>query len=437
MKNSVRTAFLLFGDLIMLVVAFFAMLELAFPGRISQEAFDSHFLPFTYVFCAWLLIFFLFNLYETQSVKPTILNLKKVGLASIVAFAASMVIFYIVPDFGITPKTNLVIFSAIFLVLFMGWRRIFYAIFASYFKRGVVLMTDEGQDKNRVDELANYINTYPQSGFFILGKYSSFSEFWAKAGEKQIDTLIISKNAMVTEKDLERIYRRIGNITDFAYAYEDMLGKIPVDFIDNAWFLHNIRSASRALYEEIGKLANSVLALIALVILSPLLFLIAFFIKLDDLGPVFYTQARVGENGKNFRLYKFRSMMPGADRNGAEWTEKNDPRITRTGKIIRRLHVDEIPQLWNIFRGEMALVGPRPELPSFVAKLEKEIPYYGLRHIIAPGFTGWAQIRFKNARGVAESKEKFDYDLFYIKNRNIFMDLGIIFKTITIIFTHD
>ena len=109
MKNSVRTAFLLFGDLIMLVVAFFAMLELAFPGRISQEAFDSHFLPFTYVFCAWLLIFFLFNLYETHSVKPTILNLKKVGLAGIVAFAASMVIFYIVPDFGITPKTNLVI----------------------------------------------------------------------------------------------------------------------------------------------------------------------------------------------------------------------------------------------------------------------------------------------------------------------------------------
>ena len=129
-------------------------------------------------------------------------------------------------------------------------------------------------------------------------------------------------------------------------------------------------------------------------------------------------------------------MIVGADKNGAEWTEKNDHRITGVGKVIRKLHVDEAPQLLNIIKGEMAFVGPRPEIPSFEEKLRKEIKHYRLRHIITPGVTGWAQIKFRNARGVAESKEKFEYDLYYIKNKNIFMDLGIILKTIQVIFTH-
>jgi len=129
-------------------------------------------------------------------------------------------------------------------------------------------------------------------------------------------------------------------------------------------------------------------------------------------------------------------MFVNADKNGAEWTEKNDQRITKVGKIIRKLHIDEVPQLWNVIKGEMSLVGPRPEIISFEEKLSKEIPHYGLRHIITPGFTGWAQIKFRNARGIEESKEKFEYDLYYIKNRNIFMDCGIILRTIQIIFTH-
>ena len=241
----------------------------------------------------------------------------------------------------------------------------------------------------------------------------------------------------MADQDLKLVYSRIGNVIDLAYAYEDMLGKIPLDFIDKAWFLHNLQGASRTLFEKSLSLANRALAFLVLIITSPIMAMIALLIKLEDSGPIFYSQMRVGRNGKNFKLYKFRSMTPGADRNGAEWTEKNDPRITKTGKIIRRLHVDEISQFWNIFKGEMALVGPRPELPSFVEKLEKEIPFYGVRHIITPGFTGWAQIKFRNARGIAESKEKFEYDLYYIKNRNIFMDLGIFLRTISILFTHD
>ena len=125
-----------------------------------------------------------------------------------------------------------------------------------------------------------------------------------------------------------------------------------------------------------------------------------------------------------------------AENDGIKWTEKSDPRITRVGKIIRKLHIDEIPQLWNVIRGDMALVGPRPEQPEFVEKLEQEIPYYYLRHIIKPGFTGWAQIKFQYARTVSDSKQKLEYDLYYLENRSPLLDLGIIVKTIQIIFTH-
>ena len=129
-------------------------------------------------------------------------------------------------------------------------------------------------------------------------------------------------------------------------------------------------------------------------------------------------------------------MTRDAEKDGAKWAEKSDSRVTRVGKILRKTHIDEIPQMWNILKGDLALVGPRPERPEFVTMLEKEVPYYFLRHTIKPGFTGWAQVKFRYARTLDDSRTKFEYDLYYMKNRNIFMDLGIIIKTAQIIFTH-
>ncbi len=136
------------------------------------------------------------------------------------------------------------------------------------------------------------------------------------------------------------------------------------------------------------------------------------------------------------KAYKFRSMSMDAEENGPQWSSKKDNRTTNIGRIIRSLHIDEIPQMWNIIRGDIALVGPRPERPEFVEELEHKIPFYYLRHSIIPGFTGWAQIKFRYAGNVIDSKEKFEYDLYYMKNRNIFMDLGILARTVQIIFTH-
>jgi lipopolysaccharide/colanic/teichoic acid biosynthesis glycosyltransferase len=165
----------------------------------------------------------------------------------------------------------------------------------------------------------------------------------------------------------------------------------------------------------------------------PIALLTAIFIKIDSPGPVFYKQERVGKNGRTFVLMKFRSMRVDAEKEGPVWASKYDDRTTRIGRIIRKIRVDEIPQFWNILRGEMNFVGPRPERPHFVAQLAEEIPYYEQRNLIAPGLTGWAQIKYPYGASIEDARQKLQYDLFYIKNQSLILDAIILFETIKII----
>jgi lipopolysaccharide/colanic/teichoic acid biosynthesis glycosyltransferase len=171
-----------------------------------------------------------------------------------------------------------------------------------------------------------------------------------------------------------------------------------------------------------------------MVLFSPFLIVIPLLILIEDGMPIFYFQERVGKDNKVFKLIKFRSMKKDAEKSGPQWAEVADTRVTKIGKILRKLHFDEIPQLINVFKGEISLVGPRAERPEFVKILEKEIPFYYLRHIIKPGITGWAQINFGYARSIEDSLKKFEYDLYYIKNRSLIFDLKIILKTAQIWF---
>jgi sugar transferase (PEP-CTERM system associated) len=175
-------------------------------------------------------------------------------------------------------------------------------------------------------------------------------------------------------------------------------------------------------------------ALIALLLTLPLIPLVALAIRLDSPGPLFYAQRRVGRSGKAFYCYKFRTMRQGAEADtGPTWAGDGDPRITRVGRFLRISRLDEIPQLWCVLKGDMAFVGPRPERPEFVEWLTKEIPYYGVRHMVSPGITGWAQVRYKYGNTVEDAKEKLQYDLFYIKNASIALDVLIMFQTIKIV----
>jgi sugar transferase (PEP-CTERM system associated) len=221
-------------------------------------------------------------------------------------------------------------------------------------------------------------------------------------------------------------------IEEASTLFEKLTGRIPVESIYPSTLIYSDgfskRSVSRLV---IMRLSNLVAAVCGLVLAAPLMLLTALLIKLESPGPALYSQERVGKDGKSFNILKFRSMRSDAERNSnPQWASHNDPRITRVGSIIRKLRIDELPQLVNILKGEMTFVGPRPERPFFVQLLQGKIPYYDLRHSVPPGVTGWAQVSYPYGATIEDAKNKLEYDLFYAKNGSIAFDLAILFETV-------
>lgn len=222
-------------------------------------------------------------------------------------------------------------------------------------------------------------------------------------------------------------------IEDASSLYSTVTGRVPVALLDIRRLLFGKGLAASKSAVAFHHVFGCIFAAFALLISSPALVLIAILIKVDSRGPVFYKQERVGTNGKSFYVYKFRSMRQDAEAvSGPMWAVTADSRVTRVGRLLRTLRLDELPQLFNILRGDMNLVGPRPERPYFVSLLKQEIPFYDLRHSIRPGITGWAQVSAGYGSTVAESQEKLEYDLFYILNRSVLLDALIVIKTIKI-----
>lgn len=223
-------------------------------------------------------------------------------------------------------------------------------------------------------------------------------------------------------------------IVEGATFQERTTRKIPLDQLKPSWlvFSDGFKSLrSRKILKRIIDLTVSVMGLIAA---SPIMIITALLIKLESKGPVIFSQIRVGEHGKLFKIFKFRSMRQDAeDDTGPIWAKEDDDRVTFMGKIIRQLRIDELPQLINVIRGDMSFVGPRPERPYFVERLKKEIPYYEIRHVVKPGVTGWAQVRYQYGASVQDALEKLQYDIYYIKNMSPPLDLLIILKTIKVV----
>jgi len=215
--------------------------------------------------------------------------------------------------------------------------------------------------------------------------------------------------------------------------YEHLAGKIIVEKIRPSWLIFHGGFAKPRHTLFFKRLMGIVFASIGLALSSPLIILVAILIKLDSPGPVLFVQERVGKDGKVFKLYKFRSMRTDAEKDAPKWAGKNDPRVTRVGRVIRKLRIDEIPQMWNVLKGDMSFVGPRPERPYFVEMLRQKIPFYDQRHTVQPGITGWAQICYPYGASEEDALEKLKYDLYYIKYMSAMFDLYIIFKTVKII----
>lgn len=246
------------------------------------------------------------------------------------------------------------------------------------------------------------------------------------------------ENLLVDPKFVDKLlqYKLAGlqyyNYLEFYEAYEN---KLPISHLSPKWFLEN---TGFEIYHnnfnlKAKRLLDLLFAFLIGVCVAPIMVVAAIIVKLESRGPVFFIQERIGEGNKKFNIVKFRSMTTDAEKDGPKWATKNDNRVTKFGKIMRLTRIDELPQLWNVLRGEMSFVGPRPEREFFIEQLEKEIPYYNLRHTVKPGLTGWAQVMYPYGASVEDAYRKLQYDLYYIKHHDILFDLKVLLKTVTIV----
>jgi sugar transferase (PEP-CTERM system associated) len=235
-------------------------------------------------------------------------------------------------------------------------------------------------------------------------------------------------------KDLLRIKTAGVHVNDFSSFMERETGRVDLDTLNPSWLIFSDGfSSGRMLSSVTKRLFDLVVSGLLLLITFPVIGLFAVLVKLDSRGPAFFRQRRIGLYGEPFELIKLRSMRSDAEKGGAKWAEKDDPRITRVGKFIRKLRIDELPQAWSVLSGRMSFVGPRPEVPTFVDDLEDKLPFYGERHMVKPGITGWAQINYPYGASVEDARAKLEYDLYYTKNYTPFLDLLILLQTLRVI----
>lgn len=419
------------GDIIIFYLGLEATLFIKYG---FSERWDLHFYPFLWAHFLWLLIFYSAGMYDWEKFPPTrryyVAELTFSSMAA--SGAAAIALFYFLPYFSITPKTNLFLDVLLVFVLLIFWRIWFFRIASKGNGINILFFGSNNETKEFAKLLkGNYSLGYKVAGVF---ETSNLDHQTAKnfIQTNKVNLVVVEPNILQNEELVKIFYEVLPygvTIEKFSEFYESIMGKVPTSLINKSWFLENLAEINKKPF-EIGKRALDIILAIILgipfLVLTPV---IAIIIKLDSCGAVFYRQKRVGKNGKIFEFIKFRSMIENADKIDGLKGDEEDLRHTRSGRILRQTYLDELPQVINVLRGEMSFVGPRPERPHYVDELKKKIPFYEIRLLTRPGITGWAQISMQNDASVEDAPEKLQYDLYYIKNRSIVMDLGIMLKT--------
>jgi len=441
-----RKILLFLGDLSLFYVSLIITLITRFGQNLTPQIFSAHLIALSPLFLIWIFIFLFFELYELNLANLNTSFLARLSFGVLVCLIVGVIFFYLFPIFGLTPKTNLLIISLILWALITIWRKIALYLFSAYFQNrvSIVGLTNESE------KLAQILKKNPQLGYRMIEliPISDIIELPRKIKESRINTLVIAED-LSREPTLEKIlYQYLSlkiNLMDLAQAYEIIVRKIPIGFINQGWFLDNLQEGQKRFYDKVKRILDITISAVLLVLSLPLWLITPAIIKLTSRGPVFYVQERLGKNLKKVRIVKFRTMKENADKMGDDWSQgKEDPRVTKIGRMLRYFHVDEIPQILNVLSGKMSFIGPRPESLRNIAFLEKEIPYYHLRHLVKPGITGWAQMNsgHLNVSGEIGSMnekirydfEKVEYDFYYIKNRSFILDLNIFFKSLGLFF---
>lgn len=358
---------------------------------------------------------------------------------------------YALPKFAVAGSMyylSILIASALLLV----WRYLFEIYITRFAPRENILVVGTGEVARLIGQevnkrqrlgfrLAGFItppastNPHPVEEIGkILGDHTSMDRIVKSHGISKIVVAIEDRRGWYPVKEMLALRVKGREVVEWPIFLEKLSGKLPIDNLSPSFIIFNEGFRKATILLAFRRVLSAFFAAAALIVLLPFFCLIAILIILDSPGLPIYSQARVGKNGKRFRIHKFRTMVKNAEYNGdAIWAAKNDSRVTKVGRVLRKSRIDELPQLFNVLMGELDFVGPRPERPEFVEKLEYLIPYYSLRHTVKPGITGWAQVMFHYAGTIEESKEKLQYDLFYIKNMSLRLDLLILFHSMKIV----
>lgn len=427
---------LLIGADIVLLYGTLLLILLVQYGAITQSAWRAHFAPFSILFVLWLAIFYIAGLYDITTLRRVFITAQQLLISVSISTALSMIAFYLVPLFEITPKTNLIIFAIVFSLVDFGWRALVIAHTKTPQQKALLL-----GDNSDVQEFIITTTQHPHYGYSIAYHITDPATIRPDIltdilKEYGITAILTTRQFAIDDALFDAIYAQVAKgvlLQEFTEVYEALLKKAPLSEIQHMWMLSSIAGHKRA-YDNIKGLTERVLAAIALILALLPMVLIWLLIKLSSKGPGIYCQQRIGVHGTTFTLHKFRTMYQDAEQHGAQWAQPDDPRITPLGKLLRFTHLDELPQLYDILRGFISFVGPRPERPEFVHTLAEKIPYYEVRHLIKPGVTGWAQIRYRYGASLEDTQKKLQYDLYYIKHRAILLDALILLKTFKMFF---
>lgn len=416
MKNFNKI--ILFVLVLIDITSFYVSLILLILSRygLNLTILKEHLIVFTFILPFWLLGFYSNNLYNPLINKKMILNTFK---SFVFGTFISILFFYFNPFLKITPKTNLLIFLIIYLALFIISRQVFFNTFLSKYKLKIALIAPKETHQRFLDDLKKV-------DFIEIIHFSDNLDYFKDYKFTDLDLILISRKIapFLNFKDIE-VKIPVMEIIEF---YEKNFGLIPLEEVDEYWLLKEIINPEHKIESILKRSLDIIFSILILFLSLPLIPFIFLGIYLNSPGPIFFKQKRIGKNGKIFTLIKFRTMKGIKDQ--GIWAKENDERIFFFGKILRKLHLDEIPQIINILKGELSFVGPRPEQVHIVEELKKHIPFFDIRHLITPGITGWAQVNYKYVRSIEESKTKLEYDLYYLKNRSVLLDIIIFLKTI-------
>lgn len=437
--------FLILGDGLGLLGAYLLALQLRFPHISMIDQVQTLFAGgrFFVIYSIFIFSHYVFDLYEPRHWRSSLFSPLKIIFASATAALVifAWLYFFASAASGIYGRGVLLVAIFIFTLFALAFRHL---VNQTQVKR------TENLEWLLVSNEGSYITLAKDWERFRLGGRLVWQDLHGFADDKSVLEKLLSKtwagvivDSQVTSNSdhvVTRLFmdaRLSGRVVlSLLNFYEFYCGKVPVRNLSDSWFAFT--DGFSIIHSQVSmrlkRVSDIILSLLLLIILSPLMLLSFLLIKLESRGDALYKQVRVGQSGTHFTMWKFRSMRQDAEKDtGAKWAAKNDDRVTRWGRIMRKTRLDELPQLWNILKGDMSFIGPRPERPEFTNELRKKIQFYDFRHLVKPGLTGWAQVMYPYGASVEDAVEKLQFDLFYIKNYSFTRDIEIILKTISVV----